>query len=339
MACGILWNYRRFFVSALVLGLAGCAINPVTDDVAHISASNIARQVRCEARQAVIDALLGYLTNEDNNKNKNKLDDYSYNLGKELKRAYDEDHEMIRKFDPSQVTGFARTVTKLLYSTGIAYYYDLTGLETNSIDPAVNLIRPVPVTSLVTLGLTGTFDRQRQNEWSFTITDNFGNLVQKTSESYCTNHLVRTEDFVYPIAGKVGLAKLIKEFTLMSLFENLDELNKDVATVKKGPPSMVQQLQFTTTIGGGATPKIVFAPKGAPFQVTDASFPVAISRKDTHQLTVGLYLDKGEAKILEAARGPIYEGSLITASGGRAEQGAARAVQQFLALKIFRPTP
>lgn len=330
---------NRLCLVAVLLFLSGCSIHPVTDDVAHISASNIARQVRCEARQAVIDALLGYLASPDNNINKNKLDDYSFAVGNELKRAYDLDHESIRAFDPSQVTGFARTVTKLLYSTGIAYYYDLTGLETNNIDPAVDLIRPTPITSLVTLGLIGNFDRQRQNEWSFTITDNFGNLVQKTSESYCTNHLVRTEDFVYPIAGKVGLAKLIKEFTLMSLFENLDQLNKDVATVKKGPPSMVQQLQFTTTIGGGASPKIVFAPKGPPFQATDVSFPVTISRKDTHQLTVGLYLDKGEAKTLEAVRGPIYEGSLITASGGRAEQGAARAVQQFLALKIFRPTP
>ncbi|MGY4157883.1 hypothetical protein ACVINW_003725 [Bradyrhizobium sp. USDA 4461] len=330
-------NANRLCLFSAFLVLSGCAIAPVTDDVAHISASNIARQVRCEARQAVINALLGYLASPDNNMNKNKLDDYSYAVGVELQRAYNENPESIRTFDPSQVTGFARTVTRLLYSTGIAYYYDLTGLETNNIDPAANLIRPTPITSLVTLGLTGNFDRQRQNEWSFTITDNFGNLVQKTSESYCTNHLARTEDYVYPIAGKVGLAKMIKEFTLMSLFENLDAVNKDVAAVKKGPPSMVQQLQFTTTIGGGASPKIVFAPKGASLQVTDVSFPIALSRKDTHQLTVGLYLDKGEGKILEAARGPIYEGSLITATGGRAEQGAARAVQQFLALKIFKP--
>jgi hypothetical protein len=327
--------YGLFLVGTLFL-LSGCAIAPVTDEVAHISASNIARQIRCEARQAVIDALLGYLADPTNNMNKNKLDDYSYNIGRQLKEAYDVNPEVIRKFDPSQVTGFARTVTKLLYSTGIAYYYDLTGLETNNIDPAVNFVRPLPITSIVSLGLTGNFDRQRQNEWSFTITDNFGNLVQKMSESYCTNHLIKTEDFVYPIAGKVGLAKLIKEFTLMSLFENLEGLNKDVSTVKSGPPSMVQQLQFTTTFGGGASPKIVFAPKGPNFQVTDASFPITLSRKDTHQLTVGLYLDKGEAKVLEAARGPIYEGSLITASGGRAEQGAAKAVQQFLALKIFR---
>ncbi|QOZ36373.1 hypothetical protein XH92_35900 [Bradyrhizobium sp. CCBAU 53421] len=317
--------------------MGGCAIAPVTDDVAHISASNIARQVRCETRHAVIEALIGYLASPDNNRNKKKLDDYSFAIGNALKQAYRDDPESIRAFDPSQVTGFARTVTKLLYGTGIAYYYDLTGLETNNVDPTANLIRPTPITSLVTLGLSGNFDRQRQNEWSFTITDNFGNLVQKTSESYCENHLARTEDYAYPIAGKVGIAKLIKEFTLMSLFENLDELNKDVTTVKKGPPSMVQQLQFTTTIGGGATPTIVFAPTGPNLQATNVSFPVTASRKDTHQLTVGLYLDKGEAKLLDAARGPIYEGSLITASGGRAELGAAMAVQQFLALKIFKP--
>jgi hypothetical protein len=327
---------RGWSVAALFL-LCGCAIHPVTDDFAHVSASNIARQIRCETRQAVIDALLGYLADPGNNQNKKKLDDYSYSIGWQLKNDYDINHDAIRRFDPSQVTGFANTVTKLLYSTGIAYYYDLTGLETNNIDPAVDFIRPTPISSLLTLGLTGKFDRQRQNEWTFTITDKFGDLVQKTDESYCTNHLVRTEDFVYPIAGKVGIAKLIKEFTLMSLFENLDAVNKDVATVKKGPPSMVQQLQFTTEIGGGASPKIVFAPKGQHFQASDASFPMTISRKDTHQLTVGLFLDKGEATVLGRVRSAIYDGSLITASGGRAEQGAANAVQQFLALKIFRP--
>jgi hypothetical protein len=81
----------------------------------------------------------------------------------------------------------------------------------------------------------------------------------------------------------------------------------------------------------------VFAPKGPNFQASDSTFPVTISRKDTHQLTVGLYLGTGEAKVLGGVRTAIYEGALITASGGRAEQGAANAVQQFLALKIFRP--
>ncbi|MGY4473714.1 hypothetical protein [Bradyrhizobium sp. USDA 3364] len=122
----------------------------------------------------------------------------------------------------------------------------------------------------------------------------------------------------------------------MSLFENLDALNKEVVAIKDGPPSMVQQLLFTTEIGGGATPKIVFAPTGPNLQVSEATFPVTVSRKDTHQLTVGLYLDKGEAKSLGGVRTTLNAGSLITASGGRAQQGAANAVQQFLALKIFK---
>ncbi|MDF0585073.1 hypothetical protein [Bradyrhizobium yuanmingense] len=39
-----------------------------------------------------------------------------------------------RTFDPSQLTGFARTVVQLIYGIGIAYYCDLIGLE-NNIDP------------------------------------------------------------------------------------------------------------------------------------------------------------------------------------------------------------
>jgi hypothetical protein len=331
-------TYSKIAFGSLVavsLLFGGCTIAPKTDDFAHVSASTIARQVRCEAREAVIEALLGYLESEDNNQNKAKLDDYSHAVGKALRKAYAENPNAIRKFDPSHVTGFANTVTRHLYATGIAYFYDLTGLETNNINPEAALIRPTPISSLFTLGVTGKFDRQRQNEWTFTITDKFGDLVQNTDARFCTNYL-KTENFVYPIAGKVGLAKLIKEFTLMSLFQNLDAINKDVATIKKGPPSMVQQLQFTTEIGGGVSPKVVFAPTGPVLQAANATFPIGVSRKDTHQLTVGLYLDQGEANLLGGVRSAIYGGALITASGGRAEQGAANAVQQFLALKIFR---
>jgi hypothetical protein len=101
---------------------------------------------------------------------------------------------------------------------------------------------------------------------------------------------------------------------------------------------MVDQLQFITAIGGGATPKVTFIPKGPTFQTSDASLPVSISRKDTHLLTVGLYLDQAGAKEIGGVRTGIFSGSLITASGGKAEQGAAAAVQQFLTLKLFKPT-
>jgi hypothetical protein len=330
---------RMKSVAALLSGLAlcGCSIHPLPEDVTHISTVNIVRQVRCETRQAVIDSLFHYLTTEDNLRH--GLDLHSYNIGRQVRAAYDIDRDSITKFDPSKLTGFARSVVGLLYHTGIAYNYDLTGLEINNIDPVVDFIRPVPITSLVTLGLTGTFDRQRQNERLFTITDNFGDLVTKVHENYCTK-FIADANYIYPIAGRVGIDRVVQDFLLLTLFENLSGPSADAKKnlTVSGPPTMVDQLQFLTTIGGGATPKITFIPKGRAFQPGDASFPVTASRKDTHLLTVGLYLDKTGAKQISGVRTAIFGGGLITASGGTAEQGAARAVEQFLALKIFKPT-
>jgi len=85
-----------------------------------------------------------------------------------------------------KLTGFARSVVGLLLHTGIAYNYDLLGQEKNNVDPELNLIRPIPISTLFSLNAKGNFDRLRQNERSFTITDNAGDLVFKTPEQYCT---------------------------------------------------------------------------------------------------------------------------------------------------------
>lgn len=317
------------------LGLSGCAIHPLPEDVTHVSTYYIVRQIRCETRQAVIDSLFRYLTDEDNLR-QNRIDKNSHDIGLQVKRDYDADRDSIARFNPARLTGFGRSVVGLLYHTGIAYNYDLIGLEINNIDPTAGFIRPL-ISPIVNLGVTANFDRQRQNERSFTITDNFGDLVRNVREDYCTKHMVES-NYIYPIAGKVGIDRVVKDFMLLTLFGNLGGKTKDKdVTIVSGPPTMVDQLQFTTTIGGGATTKLTFTPVGRAFQVSDASFPITASRKDIHQLTVGLYLDKTGAKEIGGVRSAIFR-NLITASGGRAEQGAARAVEQFLAQKIFKPT-
>jgi hypothetical protein len=327
------------FTLVFILGLAsgGCSIHPLPDDVTGVPTYIIVRQVRCETRQAVIQSLFNYLTTESNIHD-NLPDEYSYNIGRQVKREYELNHDSIIKFNPAILTGSARKIVGLLYHTGIAYNYDLTGLEINNIDPAVDFLRPLPKTTLVSLGLTANFDRQRQNERSFTITDNFGDLVTKVHDNYCSHHLVET-NYVYPIAGRVGIDRMVHDFVLLTLFGNLGGTisGKDPTKVS-GPPTMVDQLQFQTTIGGGATPKVVFIPLGPAFSFSDASFPLAASRKDTHLLTVGLYLDKTGASEIVGVRTGLFSGRLITASGGTAEQGAAMAVEQFLQLKIFKPT-
>jgi hypothetical protein len=325
---------RSLAVTMASCTLAACAIHPLPEDVANIPTYTIVRQIRCEARQAVIDSLFRYLTSPQNLGE--HLDVHSYKVGRQAYADYKDDPDSITKFKPARLTGFASSVVGLLYHTGIAYNFDLTGLEINNIDATANFIRPKPVSSLLTLGLGANFDRQRQNDRSFTITDNFGELVSKVHANYCTNHIA-TANYVYPIAGRVGIDRVIHDFLFLTLFANLSGKSKDVITAS-GPPTMVEQLQFVTTIGGSATPKITFMPTGGAFQLGDVSLPVSASRKDTHQLTIGLYLDQTAVKQIGRVRAGIFSGAFITASGGIAEQGAAKAVEQFLAQKVFKPT-
>jgi len=325
------------FAAVAGLGFGGCAIHPLPDDVAHVSTYEIVRQVRCETRQAVIDSMLRYLTS-DYNLRENKLDRHSYDIGHQLKADSAADPDAITKFDPGRLTGFARTVVGLLYHTGVAYNYDLLGVETTNFDPTINFIRPLPITSLVSLGVGGNFDRQRQNERSFTITDTFGGLLANVHADYCTHSVVEA-NYVYPITGRVGVDRVVRDFMLLTLFGNLGGLGKSPKDIAiQGPPSMVDQLQFQTTISGTASPKIVFNPTGRAFQVSDASLTLSASRKDTHQVTIGLFLDKTGAEGIGGVRDVIFRGGLLTASGGRAAQGAAQAVEQFLQQKIFKPT-
>lgn len=326
-----------------VVSLGGCAIHPLPDDFARISTYNIVRQVRCETRAAVIDSLLGFLTNDYNNdwvtgprgNRYKKVDDASRKIGQDFERAYEADPDSIKNFDVTKLTGFARSVVGILLHTGIAYNYDLLGQEKNNIDPELNFLRPLPISTLASLNAKGNFDRLRQNERSFTITDNANDLIVKTPAQYCKDSIVEA-NHVYPIAGKVGMKKVVQDFLQLTLFGNLAGDGSKVTSVS-GPPTMVDQLEFQTTIGGSVTPKVLFLPMGKAFQLADASLGLSASRLDTHKLTIGLYLDKIGAVDVIDVRTAVFSG-LITASGNRAELGAARAVEQFLQQKIFRPT-
>lgn len=350
MLARVFANCRRSIaIVSCALIISGCAIHPLPDDTAHISTYNIVRQIRCETRQAVIERIFEFLTDENNRRiiHQNgrtfqKVDDKSYAIGQQAARDYyEKDRNLIANFDPTLLTGFARYVVEVMLRIGVAYNFDLTGYEQNNIDPEINFIRPLPISTSVSLGLKGNFDRYRQNERSFTVTDNFYALIKSVPESYCTKSIVEA-NIIYPIYGKVGVKKMVYDFTLLAFFGNLTgDGSKDFINIS-GPPTMVDQLEFQTTIGGTASPKVVFAPVGPAFQLSDATLGVSATRRDTHKLTMGLYLDKLGATEVKNVRTALFEGlvpgSLITASGGRAELGAAKAVEQFLLQKIFRPT-
>lgn len=343
---------RLFAISALAALASGCAIHPLPENVTGLSTYNIVRQIRCETRETVIGSILRFLT-DDANYRGGKVDEVSRNVGLRFASDYRSNPFSISRFDPELLSGFAKTVVELLWGTGIAYNFVLQMKEVNNVDPMINLLRMFSKSTQM-LGLNGNFDRQRQNSRSFTITDNFADLVKKLRADYCNGQIVEANT-VYPIAGNVGMDLVVHDFLVLTLFGNLSgDASKDV-TSTKGPPTMVEQLEFMTTIGGSATPKVTFIPVGPGTVVSSATLGLMASRTDTHTLTVGLYLAEPGVKVVNEARPGILQGTfvppavpaqkpvttfggLLTATGGTAEQGAAKAVEQFLTQRLFQPT-
>jgi hypothetical protein len=313
---------------ALTFLLGGCAVHPLPKDVTGVSTYEIVRQIRCETRQAVIDSALEYLTKGTD------VDPSSREIG----LRFAAEPSSIEKLSPKLFKGQVHDLLSIFWTTGVAYNYNLDMTEINNASAELDFLKTLTKGTLG-FGLNGHFDRQRQNTRTFTITDNFGDLVRKPMD--CTGRLVG-ENYIYPITGRIGVDEMVHAFVYLSLFGNLAG-EKDNS---KGPPTLVDALEFTTTISGSATPKVDFAPIGRNLSVSHADLAAAVSRTDKHQVVVGLALEKAAQAQLEPARAglqaqlvPLHgELFLLTASGNRAEIRAATAVDQFLTQRLFSPT-
>lgn len=255
----------------------------------------IVNQIRCEAKKAISDGVIVWL-NSSNNPEDKKLaaliqTNPDYYLATLDPIAFGVDkQELIKKFK----------------GTGIAYDFQFDITEENDIDPTLNLLGIFSGRGKTSLGVESKFDRKRQNTRIFTITDNFTDLIKNGPN--CSEP-VPGPDFVYPIAGRVGVGEMIGEFSHMTLFGNLAGPKDN----RKGPPTMADTLTFTTTISLDASPKITLTPIGTGFHLSDFTFGVNNQRTDAHTVTVGLALAPTEKETTsEKETGTKKEGKTAT---------------------------
>ena len=161
--------------------------------------------------------------------------------------------------------------------------------------------------------------------------------VSKVNNDYCTDFIAQ-ENRIYPIAGKIGMARVIHDFINIAIYGNLSGDGTKDSINPPGPPSMAEQLEFVTTLTASATPKVTFTPLGSGLHVADASFAATATRTDTHKLTIGLAIPSKAAKDLATARNGVF-GQLITADRTTStKQAAAKAIEDLLEQKLFQPT-
>jgi hypothetical protein len=316
--------FKQLSTAAAALSLSlfsGCAIHPLPEDVTGLETGDIVKQIRCETRDAARAIIIRYL--------KRRGAELNDQLAGDLAQQFEANPELMDNFDPQQSFRDphykqVQNVFEVIYSAGIAYNFQLTMTEDNNIMPAnANFLGAWAAT--FTLGLTGDFNRTRDNVRTFTVTDKIGFLLTNLNTKdfgghrYCDGHVAWGPNYVYPIAGRIGIYNTVYTFFELSFFDGLGGTKSDPTAA----PTIADQLTFTTTLDFSAAPKVVFAQRKTGFQITDASFTGLARRKDAHQVTVGLALDpKGKGiAALTSLRGYVY--SPVRVAGARSTAGGA----------------
>lgn len=325
--------FKRIALAVAVLPLfAGCAIHPVPEDFAGIDTVDIVKQIRCETREALVGLI------------KIKLKDWAERGSAEadsLLRQYESDPDAISDFHPNRFPGQkyveVRRLINLFAGTAIAYNFDLTMTENNDLSAEINLLKPV-TNPKFTLGIGAGAARSRANQRTFTITDTFGALIAQLNrlnrygERYCDGK-IRYKNYIYPIAGRIGVRKTVTTFIELTVFENLAG-GKDKSGA--GPPTMADNLTFITKLNLSANPKLEFTPVGDAFQLSNAMFKASVDRTDRHQVTIGLAvagagageLDPLRSFAFSPTRGGAYRGDRVTGGRTPAERAAVEAIDQ-----------
>jgi len=317
---------------ALSIVATGCAIHPLPEDVTGVDTYHIVRQIRCEARDALRTIVIEWLA-----KLAAKTSDQ---LLQQLALQYESNPASINTFHYNLFKGprYAeiRSTAKLFYDAGIAYNFDLTGTETNNLDAQVNFLKTF-TNGKFTPGISGGWDRVRSNERTLTVTDTFSKLLTKVPEQYCDGQIVYA-NYAYPVVGRIGIDKTIKSFIELTLFASLSGAKSDPGV--SGPPTMTDNLTFTTTIKSTINPIVVFTPVTNALQLTNASLTADNNRVDRHQVTIGLAITQTGQVELEPLRSylfsanrvaPVRRGPLATKSalfiGGRVTGGGTSSEQ------------
>lgn len=312
---------RSFAAIVAVLLLCGCSIHPVPEDVTGVTTYHIARQIRCETREAVKEFLLRELRNFANG-NENVPGDPK---AQQLVAKYEADPEAISTFKPDLFPGpyyaQVRNYYNVIYSTAIAYSFDLTMTEDNNLGTNLNLLGPwVPK---FTLGLMADANRERTNERTFTLTDTFSELLTALSipirgQRYCNGQIVQA-NYIYPIAGQIGVYTMVKTFFELNAFTNL--ASNGGGSSKSGnaaitAPTLTDKLTFTTTIDATVAPKVTFTPAGKGFQFADAAVTGVAKRSDTHKVFVALAVPPTSTVALTSLRNYLFSTQRSATSSG-----------------------
>jgi hypothetical protein len=303
----------RSVLPLLSLIVSGCSIHPVQQDVTGVPPVDIIHHIRCETRLAIEDKAIELLFAY-----KGGQHEPSINLAKSLQAK----RGQVWKLDPRILTTQEeRAFYNRYIQTGIAYDFTLDITEDNKAALLADPVRLI-TNGVVGIGVGASGEFSRNNARRFIMSDTFAKLL-------ADDHLVcgsdRAENFVYPIAGRIGIRELISTFIDLNEDKSLQALDSGNSRV------FADTMTFLTTLTGSVSPHVEIAPVRNQWGVASpTSFSAFTQRIDKHMVIIGLSMDiskgvAGAAVLPLADRRSALQKSNVASP---AEQSALDAVRQ-----------
>lgn len=295
--------------------VAGCAIHPVQQDVTGVRPVDIIHHIRCETRLAIQDKAIEMLRDYGKGGHQSSI-----NLADQLEAKRG---RHLMNFDPSRLaTQRERDFYYRYIQTGIAYDFTLDITEDNKATIFADPVRLI-TNGIAGIGLDATADFSRNNARRFIMSDTFGKVLAD-EKLECLSDL--SPNFVYPIAGRIGIRELISTFVDLNEDKNLQALESGNSRV------FADTMTFVTTLTGSVNPHVEIAPLGSRWGLAGpANLHASGQRLDSHKVIVGLSMEapKGVSTLVPVAALAITKSALQKSANVTAtEQSALDAARQ-----------
>jgi hypothetical protein len=261
-------------------------------DVTGYDTVQIVSRARCEVRDAIRAFIRGALLDPRRLRYYPQYEQMAEGLRNGTLRWQDfRAHLKTYRVDSDTVGVFER------YNSGaVGYEFTFDIEEKNTNGAGFDFLGAV-TNGTVKLGVTASNELVRGNTRTFRVVDSFEFLATLLEEAYCDPNQfpihaqLSRPNMVYPIVGSLNLIELIGTFLNLNQWGNLVGLAEPAA--EREIPTIVDVIEFTTKVSGGASPTVELAPR-KQFWPTRATLATLNVREDLHRLRIVVKLPPKE---------------------------------------------